>query len=107
MTTELTPLLKQLKLGARADTLTEPIALARREQLDYASFLEIILSPGDHPLRRGQPTGPPARGTATQGRRIPADSRRPAGWRTSAGGLRLEDFDWRTAGWMPSSPWSS
>ena len=44
MTTELTPLLKQLKQGAMADTLTERIALARREQLDYASFLEIILS---------------------------------------------------------------
>ena len=44
LTTELTPLLKQLKLGAMADTLTERIALARREQLDYASFLEIILS---------------------------------------------------------------
>ena len=44
MTTDLTPLLKQLKLGAMADTLTERIALARREQLDYASFLEIVLS---------------------------------------------------------------
>ena len=43
-TTELTPLLKSLKLGALASTLPERIALARREQLDYASFLEIILS---------------------------------------------------------------
>ena len=43
-TTELTPLLKSLKLGALAATLPERIALARREQLDYASFLEIILS---------------------------------------------------------------
>ena len=43
-TAELTPLLKSLKLGALAATLPERIALARREQLDYASFLEIILS---------------------------------------------------------------
>ena len=43
-TTELTPLLQSLKLGALAATLAERIALARREQLDYASFLEIILS---------------------------------------------------------------
>ncbi len=43
-TVELTPLLKTLKLGALAATLPERIALARREQLDYASFLEIILS---------------------------------------------------------------
>ena len=42
--TELTPLLKQLRLGQMAATLPERIALARREQLDYASFLEIILS---------------------------------------------------------------
>ena len=43
-TVELTPLLKSLKLGALAATLPERIALARLEQLDYASFLEIILS---------------------------------------------------------------
>ena len=43
-TTELTPLLKRLSLGAMAATRPERIALARREQLDYASFLEIILS---------------------------------------------------------------
>ena len=43
-TTDLTPLLKHLKLGAMLNTLPERIALARREQLDYASFLEIILS---------------------------------------------------------------
>ena len=42
--TELAPLLKQLRLGQMAATLPERIALARREQLDYASFLEIILS---------------------------------------------------------------
>ena len=43
-TMELTPLLKRLQLGPMAATLPERIALARREQLDYASFLEIILS---------------------------------------------------------------
>ena len=42
--TDLTPLLKRLQLGPMAATLPERIALARREQLDYASFLEIILS---------------------------------------------------------------
>ena len=42
--TELTPLLKRLQLGPMMATLPERIALARREQLDYASFLEIILS---------------------------------------------------------------
>ena len=45
--TELTPLLKRLQLGPMAATLPERIALARREQLDYASFLEIILSDGE------------------------------------------------------------
>ena len=42
--TELTPLFKRLQLGPMAAILPERIALARREQLDYASFLEIILS---------------------------------------------------------------
>ena len=42
--TELTPLLKRLQLGPIAATLPERIALARREQLDYASFLGIIIS---------------------------------------------------------------
>ena len=42
--TNLTPLLKRLQLGPMAAPLPERIALARREQLDYASFLEIILS---------------------------------------------------------------
>ena len=41
---DLTPLLKRLQLGPMAATLPERIALARREQLDYASVLEIILS---------------------------------------------------------------
>ena len=43
-TTDLTPLLKRLQLGPMAATLPGRILLARREQLDYASFLEIILS---------------------------------------------------------------
>lgn len=41
---ELAPLLRRLKLSAMLDTLPERIALARREQLDYTSFLEIILA---------------------------------------------------------------
>jgi hypothetical protein len=40
---ELRPLLKRLKLGAMLDTLPERLALARRDQLDYAVFLQIIL----------------------------------------------------------------
>ena len=44
MTADLTPLLKRLQLGPMAATLPERIALASREQLDYASFLEIIFS---------------------------------------------------------------
>ena len=43
-TTELKPLLKRLKLGAMLDTLPERLALARRDQLDYASFLQILLA---------------------------------------------------------------
>ena len=43
-TAELTPLLKRLQLRPMAATLPERIALARTEQLDYASFLEINLS---------------------------------------------------------------
>ena len=42
--TELTPLLKRLQFGPMAATLPERIALARLNQLDYACFLEIILS---------------------------------------------------------------
>ncbi len=38
---DLTPLLKRLQLGPMAATLSERIALARRELLDHASFLEI------------------------------------------------------------------
>ena len=73
--TELTPLLKRLQLGPMAATLPERIALARREQLDYASFLEIIRS--DEVNRRAQ-------------RRIEL--------RLSGAGFeetcRPEDFDW-------------
>ena len=73
--TELTPLLKQLRLGQMATTLPERIALARREQLDYASFLEIILS--DEVNRRAH--------RRIEVRLNGAVSRRPAGWRTSTG----------------------
>jgi DNA replication protein DnaC len=41
---ELKPLLKRLRLGYLLNTLPERLALARREQLDYAAFLEIILA---------------------------------------------------------------
>ena len=41
---DLAPLLKTLRLSAMLDTLPERIALARREQLDYPAFLEIILT---------------------------------------------------------------
>ena len=74
-TTELTPLLKSLKLGALAATLPERIALARREQLDYASFLEIILS--DEVNRRAH-------------RRTEVRLHN-AGFEETC---RLEDFDW-------------
>ena len=73
--TELTPLLKQLRLGQMAATLPERIALARREQLDYASFLEIILS--DEVNRRAH-------------RRIEVRLN-GAGFEETC---RLEDFDW-------------
>jgi len=41
---ELKPLLKRLRLGAMLNTLPERLTLARRDQLDYAVFLQIILS---------------------------------------------------------------
>ena len=93
-TTDLTPLLKRLQLGPMAATLPERIALARREQLDYASFLEIILS--DEVNRRAD-------------RRIELRLQ-GAGFEETC---RLEDFDWSAAitwtaaCWTPSSPWSS
>ena len=76
--TELTPLLKRLQLGPIAATLPERIALARREQLDYASFLEIILS--DEVNRRAD-------------RRIELRLQ-GAGFEETC---RLEDFDWSAA----------
>ena len=72
---DLTPLLKRLQLGPMAATLPERIALARREQLDYASFLEIILS--DEVNRRTH-------------RRIEMRLQ-GAGFQEIC---RLEDFDW-------------
>ena len=74
-TTELTPLLKRLQLGPMAATLPERITLARRDQLDYASFLEIILS--DEVNRRAH-------------RRIELRLKN-AGFQETC---RLEDFDW-------------
>ena len=38
--------LKRLKLGAILNPLPERLTLARREQLDYAAFLQIILADG-------------------------------------------------------------
>jgi DNA replication protein DnaC len=43
-TNDLKPLLKRLRLGYLLDTLPERLVLARRDQLDYAAFLEIILA---------------------------------------------------------------
>ena len=76
--TELTPLLKRLQLGPMAATLPERIALARRDELDYASFLEIILS--DEVNRRAD-------------RRMELRVR-AAGFEETC---RLEDFDWTAA----------
>ena len=74
-TTELTPLLKRLKLGAVLNTLPERVALARRDQIDYASFLQIILT--DEINRRDH-------------RRLELRLQR-AGFEQTC---RLEDFDW-------------
>ena len=71
---ELTPWLKRLQLGPMAATRPERIALAGRDQLDYASFLEIIRS--DQVNRRAD-------------RRL-----RAAGFEETC---RLEDFDWSAA----------
>jgi DNA replication protein DnaC len=43
-TNELKPLLKRLKLGNLFHTLPERLTLARQEGMDYATFLEILLS---------------------------------------------------------------
>jgi len=72
---ELSPLLKRLKLGAILDTLPERVALARREQLDYSDFLQIILA--DEVSRRDH---------QRLERRL-----RQAGFEQLC---RLEDFDW-------------
>lgn len=72
---ELSPLLKRLKLGRLLDTLPERVALARREQLDYADFLQIILA--DEVSRRDH-------------RRLELRLRQ-AGFEQIC---RLEDFDW-------------
>ena len=75
---ELTPWLKRLQLGPMAATRPERIALARRDQLDYASFLEIIRS--DQVNRRAD-------------RRLERRLR-AAGFEETC---RLEDFDWSAA----------
>ena len=91
---DLVPLLIKVRLGPIADTLPERIALARREQLDYASFLEIILS--DEVNRRDN-------------RRLQLRMR-AAGFEDTCA---LEDFDWSASvtltegsSTMPS-PWNS
>jgi len=74
-TNDLKPLLKRLRLGYLLDTLPERLALARRDQLDYAAFLEIILA--DEVTRR--------------------DNRNMEMHLQQAGFedvCRLEDFDW-------------
>ena len=76
--TELTPLLKQLQMGPMAANLPERIAPARRDQLDYAFFLEIILS--DEVNRRAD-------------RRMELRVRN-AGFDETC---RLQDFDWTAA----------
>jgi DNA replication protein DnaC len=43
-TAELKPLLKRLKLGNLLNTLPERLALARQDQLDYVTFLQILLA---------------------------------------------------------------
>jgi len=44
ITAELAPLLKRLKLGAMLPMLPERLSLARRDQLDYGVFLQILLA---------------------------------------------------------------
>jgi len=74
-TTELAPLLKRLKMGTMLATLPERLALARREQLDYATFLQILLA--DEVARR-------------EHRRLELQLQK-AGFEEVC---RLEDFDW-------------
>jgi DNA replication protein DnaC len=72
---DLIRLLKRLKLGQMIETLSDRLTLARAQQLDYASFLEILLA--DEVARRDR---------HRLERRI-----RQAGFREVC---RLEDFDW-------------
>ena len=72
---ELAPLLKRLKLGAMLTTLPERLALARREQLDYVAFLQILLA--DEVTRR-------------DGRHLEMQLQKA----TFEEVCRLEDFDW-------------
>jgi len=77
-TSELKPLLKRLRLGYLLNILPERLALARQDQLDYATFLQVLLS--DEITRR--------------------DNRNMEMHLQKAGFeeiCRLEDFDW-TAG---------
>lgn len=74
-TTELKPLLKRLKLGQMLHTLPERLALARRDQLDHAAFLQILLA--DEVSRRDE-------------RRMELQLQK-AGFEDIC---RLEDFDW-------------
>lgn len=76
-TNDLTPLLKRLKLGTLLPTLPERLALARRDQLDYAAFLEVLLA--DEVSRRDQ---------GRLERQVLL-----AGFEEVC---RLEDFDWTT-----------
>ena len=77
VSTELAPLLKRLKLGAVLNTLPERLALARREQLDYAAFLQTILT--DEVNRRNH-------------RRLELHLQKASFEEV----CRLEDFDWTT-----------
>ncbi len=74
-TADLVPLLTRLKLGAVLPTLPERLALARRDQLDYAAFLQLLLT--DEVTRRDQ---------QRLERRLAE-----AGFEEVC---RLEDFDW-------------
>ena len=74
-TSELKPLLKRLKLGQMLDTLPERLALARRDQLDHAAFLQILLT--DEVSRRDQ------RHMEIQLQKVGFEDI-----------CRLEDFDW-------------
>lgn len=75
--TELTPLLKRLKMGTMLATLPERLALARREQLDHAVFLQLLFA--DEVARR-------------ENRRLELQLQK-AGFEQVC---RLEDFDWST-----------